>query len=94
MIPDFDEETGYLPPGVHDASVQEIRERFTWNEHRRRLFSRFEGVVRQLFDAGVDEVFICGSFSTSAPAPNDIDAFWSYKPGIDFAKIDTRFCSI
>jgi hypothetical protein len=88
LIPDFDEETGYLPPGIHDASVQEVRDRFTWSGSRRRLFWRFEEVLRQLFDAGVDEVFIGGSFSTGAPAPNDIDAFWTFKTGIDLSKID------
>jgi hypothetical protein len=88
LIPDFDEETGYLPLGIHDASLQEIRERLTWSDARRRLFSRFEEVLRQLFDAGVDEVFIGGSFATGAPAPNDIDAFWPFKAGLDLSKID------
>lgn len=88
LIPDFDEETGYLPPGTHDASIEEFRDRFAWNDSRRLLLSRFEEVLRQLYDAGVEEVFVGGSFSTGAPAPNDIDAFWPFKPGIDRSKID------
>src|SRR5580700_3793472 len=33
-----------------------------WSESRRRLFWRFEEVLRQLFDAGVNEVFMAAVF--------------------------------
>jgi hypothetical protein len=88
LIPDLDKETGYLPPGIHDASIEELREHFVWNDSRRLLLSHFEKVLYQLYDAGIDEVFIGGSFSTSTPAPKDIDAFWIYKAGLDLSKID------
>jgi hypothetical protein len=29
VIPDFDQD-GYLPPGVHPATIDEIAERFGW----------------------------------------------------------------
>jgi hypothetical protein len=88
MLPPFDEETGYLPPGVHDAALDEIKQRFGSTVRRSRLVANLRLVVQQLWDAGVAEIFIDGSFCTSTPIPNDIDGYWVYVKGLDRAKLD------
>lgn len=69
---------GVLPPGIHPATVAEVRERFVnafegsaarrdifewWIEHRHALL--------ELVD--VPAQWLCGSFVTGKPAPNDLD---------------------
>jgi hypothetical protein len=67
--------TGILPPGVHDASLDEIEQAFaTRNQHRLALFQnlkRFLDGVRKLniFDV----VYVDGSFTTDKVVPGDID---------------------
>jgi hypothetical protein len=36
VIPDFDQD-GYLPPGVHPATIDEIAERFGWQSEPRQV---------------------------------------------------------
>lgn len=88
MIPELDRATGYLPPGVHDATFGEFQERFATNGRRLALLNGLRQVVSQLFKAGVEEVFVGGSYCTKAPLPNDIDGYWVYKKGLDRSKID------
>ncbi|MDP9025137.1 MAG: hypothetical protein M3N13_07180, partial [Candidatus Eremiobacteraeota bacterium] len=83
MLPPFDEETGYLPAGVHDATLAEIKDRFGKTVRRSRLVANLRLVVQQLWDAGVVEVCIDGSFCTSTPTPNDIDGYWVYVKNLD-----------
>lgn len=88
MLPEFDYETGYLPPGVHNATLEEIKERFGKTVRRSRLVANLLVVVRQLWNAGVQEVCIDGSFCTATPIPNDIDGYWVYVQGFDRTKVD------
>jgi len=37
MLPQLDPLTGLLPPGEHEASWDEVEERFGWNERRRAM---------------------------------------------------------
>ncbi|MCX6022257.1 MAG: hypothetical protein NTZ05_11105 [Chloroflexi bacterium] len=52
MLPPFDPDTGYLPPGPHAASWAEIVERFGWNERRRTLLDGLALALRDLYAAG------------------------------------------
>jgi hypothetical protein len=88
MIPDFDSATGYLPPGVHDANITEVSKRFGNTVRRARLMVSLRNVVNQLWDAGVKEIFIDGSFCTATPVPNDIDGYWVFVKGFDHTKVD------
>jgi uncharacterized protein DUF6932 len=56
MIPPFAED-GFLPPGVHTATLAEFEERF--QDARRTTFIR--------------HIDVAGSFVTSKPDPNDFD---------------------
>ena len=73
MIPDFDEH-GYLPPGLHLASLDEIEERFGRQSDIRRVQM---GSLRWLIDlalrVGIQRLVINGSFVTDELEPNDVD---------------------
>jgi len=88
MIPAFDPDTGYLPPGIHAATLAEIRDRFGTTVRRAKLMTGLTSVLSQLWAAGVNDVFIDGSFCTATPVPNDIDGYWLFVPGIDTSKLD------
>ena len=73
MIPDFDER-GYLPPGIHPATIDEVEQRFGKQSEIRRV--QFESIC-WLFDlarkAKVTKFIINGSFVTDVIEPNDVD---------------------
>lgn len=51
MIPEFDERGG-LPPGIHNASWDEIVTRYTTNTRRGELLDGLLGALRSLKAAG------------------------------------------
>ena len=73
MIPDFNDD-GYLPPGIHGASLDEIATRFGHEPELRRV--QMES-LRWLVDfarrVGVRRVIVNGSFVTDKWEPIDID---------------------
>ncbi len=73
MIPPFDEQ-GYLPPGIHSATLEELVSRFGCGSELRRVQTES---LRWLVDAarraGVLRLVINGSFVTDVLEPNDID---------------------
>jgi predicted nucleotidyltransferase len=80
MIPPFDEH-GYLPPGIHPATLDQIAERFGQESEIRRV--QMES-LRWLIDlarrAGVARIVINGSFVTDAYEPNDVDCVLLLEP--------------
>jgi phosphoglycolate phosphatase-like HAD superfamily hydrolase len=56
MIPAFDE-LGLLPPGIHWAAIDEVRNRYALNLHRRRLMEGFEKALAALKAAGCQRIF-------------------------------------
>jgi hypothetical protein len=76
-----------LPPGVHDASLAEIAERFATTPHRRWLFGGLERVVGALTKAGCLTLYVDGSFVTGKPHPDDYDGCWELA-GVDPALLD------
>jgi len=73
MIPDFDEH-GYLPPGLHRATLTEIEERFGWQSEMRRVqMESLRWLVDAAIRAGVRRVLLNGSFVMDALEPNDAD---------------------
>lgn len=93
MIPDFIDVGGpwqVLPPGVHDATLEEIEGRFATPARRRQLFLGLKNAVAALQHAGCREVLVDGSFVTAKPLPGDFDACWD-PVGVDAAKLDPVF---
>jgi hypothetical protein len=73
MIPDFNE-LGYLPPGVHGATLDEIAARFgRESEIRRAQMDSVRWLVELARRAGVERIILNGSFATDVFEPNDVD---------------------
>lgn len=73
MIPEFDQH-GYLPIGVHPATLAEIEERFGREpELRRALFDSIRWIVELAVKAGAQRIVINGSYVTDVYEPNDVD---------------------
>jgi len=87
MIPPFDNQTGYLPPGEHRAGWDEFAKRFGFNRRRRRMLEGLLEALRNLRDAGCRVAIIDGSFVTRKPTPGDYDGIW--EPGaVDVDLVD------
>ncbi|HJO67890.1 DUF6932 family protein [Sphingomonas sanguinis] len=76
-----------LPPGIHDASIDEIETRFANTTHRRWLFEGFRRLAQALADAGCSTLYLDGSFVTAKPHPGDYDGCWDHL-GVDLALLD------
>ena len=90
MIPDFVDIGGLwkvLPPGVHDATLDEVENRFALSDHRKRLFAGFKEGVTALRKAGCRKIFLDGSFITEKPMPADFDVCWE-PIGVNPTKLD------
>ncbi len=91
-IPKLDEH-GHLPPGVHDASLAEVRERFgrfQGSDHRVRLQERLEALVAEARGTGlISSLILNGSFTTGAPEPGDIDLILILSEALDLT-VDLR----
>lgn len=73
MIPEFNEH-GYLPAGIHAATLEEIDERFgTGSEIRQVQFESFRWLVETALRADVKRILLNGSFVTDVAEPNDVD---------------------
>ena len=93
VIPDFVDIGGLwkvLPPGVHDATLEEVESRFSTSERRKRLYSGFREGVMALCKAGCRKIFLDGSFVTEKTNPGDFDVCWD-PVGVDTAKLNPVF---
>jgi hypothetical protein len=73
VIPQFND-VGYLPPGVHLASLDEVAARFGQeSEIRQAQMDSVRWLVDMARKAGVQRLIINGSFVTDAFEPNDVD---------------------
>jgi len=73
MIPPFDD-SGWLPPGVHGATLAEIEDRFGRQSELRRIqMESVRWMVELAVRAGVQRIVLNGSFVTDIMEPNDVD---------------------
>lgn len=80
MIPASDD-NGYLPPGIHQATLDEIEARFgTESELRRVQFQSLKWLIDLMRRAGLRRLVIDGSFVTDRFEPNDIDCILLIDP--------------
>jgi hypothetical protein len=86
MIPLFDD-TGNLPPGIHEATWQEFVDCFGTTPHRRVLLEGLQTALEALRDAGCSMAYINGSFVTAKRRPNDFDGCWDIE-GVDPDRLD------
>lgn len=85
MIPDFNED-GLLPPGIHQADLEEFRERFAIfdrSDRRLRIYAQLERLIREAKKAAiVRRIIVGGSFVTANAEPNDFDCILVLDPAI------------
>ena len=86
MIPDFNR-NGHLPPGIHSARWDELKERYGKNSWRQHLLTGLGAVLENLKAAGCRTVYVDGSFVASKELPNDYDACWE-EAGVDPERLD------
>lgn len=73
MIPPFNDD-GYLPPGIHQATLEEVADRFgADSELRRAQMESLRWLVDLAQRAGVLRIVVNGSFATDKLEPNDVD---------------------
>lgn len=73
MIPKYNH-NGYLPPGIHPATLEEVASRFgAETEIRRVQMDSVRWMVELAWRAGVLRIVLNGSFVTQVPEPNDVD---------------------
>lgn len=92
MIPSFETEPGeegwlQLPPGIHEATWQEVVQRYGTSERRNEILAGLLRALRALKAAGCRRVYIDGSFVTSKEVPEDFDGCWDVE-GVDFDQLD------
>lgn len=86
MIPEFNKD-GYLPKGLHKATLSEIKQRFGSDASRRKeLFKGLQSLVQLLckHKASIKRFLLNGSFVTSKESPEDIDCILIVKNDFDF----------
>ena len=76
---------GYLPPGIHQTTSDEIMRRFgTTTPRRQALAGRlFELLTLARATGKLRRAFLWGSFVTEKPFPGDLDVFLLMKAGFD-----------
>jgi hypothetical protein len=89
-IPDLDEH-GLLPQGIHEATLEEVRDSFVEAENRDRRGDIWEGFSSYLeflrnFDP-ISIIYLDGSYMTSKEKPQDIDVIVELPSPQDFQAI-------
>ncbi len=73
MIPDCNDD-GYLPPGIHPATLDQIAARFgRESELRQAQIDSLRWLVDLARRSGVRRIVVNGSFVTDKLEPNDVD---------------------
>lgn len=88
-LPDFTHQ-GRLPPGDYELTLNELRASFLvqgpvgypdWDMvWRAQLVDNLEILVHQLWQVGITEIYIGGSFVEDIDHPNDIDGYFTCDP--------------
>ena len=86
MIVDFNKQ-GNLPLGIHQATWEEVSERFGTSYYRRKILEVLKNALDNLKFSGCKRVFLDGSFVTSKNRPGDFDGCWDPE-GVDLEKLD------
>jgi len=81
VIPELDDD-GYLPPGAHEATLEELIAFFGGGSDPRGVIAdSLRWLVPLCVDAGITRIAIDGSFTTGAAEPNDADCALMQGPG-------------
>lgn len=85
---------GELPPGEHIATLDEVEAVYGVSTFRRQqLMLCLRDAAKNMAQAGVQKIWINGSFVTNKPNPSDIDGCWEYTNQVDVDELDPVFFS-
>lgn len=94
MIPELVDIAGapwkVLPPGIHSATLDQIKSSYGYNKTRRQQFDGLFAACEELRKAGCGTLFLDGSYVTGKPRPGDYDACWD-PSGVDPALLNPVF---
>jgi hypothetical protein len=79
-----------LPPGLHEASLDEVELVFVTDDYRRGLFDGLKSACSDLRSAGCTVLYLDGSYVTEKPNPGDFDACWD-PTGVNPTLLDPVF---
>lgn len=82
-----------LPEGVHPASLQEVKDVFTFSDRRILLFNGLLAGALALSRVGCKNLYLDGSYVTSKYDPGDYDVAWDPE-GVNVALLDPVFAEI
>jgi hypothetical protein len=87
-LPDFNN-NGDLPPGIHQASLNEVIDRFGEGTPQRHIMAqRLEHIYSLAVETGhVGRFIIFGSFITNKPEPGDVDIFLLMEDTFDVSQL-------
>jgi hypothetical protein len=81
MIPSFDD-NGFLPAGIHPATLEEIEARFGMQSELRRVqMESVRWMAELAIRAEAERIVLNGSFVTDIMEPNDVDCVLLFIPG-------------
>ena len=92
MVPKFNA-NGYLPKGVHKATLSEIKQRFGSSASKRKeLFKGFQTLVKLLrkHEKYIERFLLNGSFVTDKNSPKDFDCILIVKNDFDFSSPEAK----
>jgi len=92
MIPQSNAD-GYLPKGIHKATLNEIKERFgSSSQERKELFEGLQSLTRLLHKhkKRVKRFLLNGSFVASGESPKDFDCILIVQVDFDFGSPDAE----
>jgi hypothetical protein len=91
MLPSFIEVPGapyaVLPPGIHEAIMEEVAVRFATSARRIWLYEGLVHAAEVLAYAGCRCLYLDGSFVTAKDDPGDYDGCWD-PVGVTAARLD------
>ena len=88
--PEFNEH-GDLPPGVHEATLEEILNHFGATSRRKIIARRLERIFQLARSTThLSRFIIFGSFITARPEPNDVDIFMLMEDSFDVRQVSAE----
>jgi hypothetical protein len=76
-----------LPPGVHNATFDEVEKQFSTNKKRQMLYRGLIRGSKALKAAGCTVIYLDGSFVSEKEFPQDYDVCWN-PYSVDPGKLD------
>lgn len=87
MLPSLDED-GYLPPGVHRCTFEELKDRFgQGSDERETAIDELQKYCTEAFGIGTRRLVVGGSFVTDKEPPGDVDLIVLVPVGYDWSSL-------